>query len=104
GSADADQVDHEDQGLAGLDRATGAAVAVPEVRWDDALTPATDLHPLHTGVPPLDDLADAELEGQRHAPVLRRVELLAGRVGHAHVVHVPPRPGLGLVAVTHGDV
>ena len=46
GSADAEQVDHEDQRLARLDRAAGAAVAVPEVRRDHELAAAADLHAL----------------------------------------------------------
>ena len=53
GSADAEQVDHEDQRLAGLDDAAGAAVAVPEVRRDDELAAAADLHALHALVPAL---------------------------------------------------
>ena len=57
-----DQVADEDQGLPRLDRAAGAAVAVAEVRRDDQLAPAADLHALHALVPAGDDLADAELE------------------------------------------
>ena len=44
GLADVDQVHHEDQRLAGLDHAAGAAVAVRQVRRDDQLAPAADLH------------------------------------------------------------
>ena len=76
-----EQVDHEDQRLAGLDHPAGAAVAVAQVRRDHELPAAADLHALHAGVPALDDLADAEPELQRLAPVVRRVELLAASSG-----------------------
>ena len=71
------QIVHEDQRLARLDDAAGAAVAVAEVRRDDQPAAAADLHPLHAGVPAGDDLADAEAELQRRAAVVGRVELLA---------------------------
>src|SRR3546814_19200604 len=89
---------HEEQRLAGLDHATGAAVAIAKVRRDDELAAAADLHPLHTGVPARDDLADAEAELQRSAAVVGRIELTADGVGHAHVVHRHGVAGLGLVA------
>src|SRR3546814_18730489 len=72
---------HEDQRLAGLDHATGAAVAIAKVRRDDELAAAADLHPLHTGVPARDDLADAEAELQRSAAVVGGIESLAAGVG-----------------------
>src|SRR6476661_49036 len=59
GSADAEQVHHEDQRLAGLDHAAGATVAVRQVGRDDQLAAAPDLHALDAGVPARDDLADA---------------------------------------------
>src|SRR3546814_8558867 len=95
---------HEEQRLAGLDHATGAAVAIAKVRRDDEWAAAADLHPLHTGVPARDDLADAEAELQRSAAVVGRIELLAAGVGNAHVVHRHGVAGLGLVAVALGDV
>ena len=50
-SADVDQVHHEDQRLAGLDDAAGAAVAVREVRRDDEPAAAADLHALRRRCP-----------------------------------------------------
>ena len=88
----------------GLIDAAGAAVAVPEVRRDHELAAAADLHALHALVPAGDDLADAEPELQRRAAVVRRVELLAGRVGDADVVHRDGRAGGGLGAVALGDL
>src|SRR5205085_2969315 len=85
GLADVDEVDDEDQRLAGLDGAAGAAVAVAQVRRDDQLAPAADLHPEQAVVPALDDLADTDAEGQRLTAVPRGVELLAGGVGHPDV-------------------
>ena len=49
--ADVDQVDHEDQRLARPDHAAGAAVAVRQVRRDDQLAAAADLHPGDALVP-----------------------------------------------------
>ena len=85
-SAHVHEVDDEDQRLAGLDRATGAAVAVAEVRRDGEPAAAADLHALDALVPAGDDHADAEAEVQRRAAVPRGVELLAGRVRDADVV------------------
>src|ERR1700677_1920341 len=51
----AEQVHHEDQGLAGLDRRGGALVAVGEVGGDGEATASADLHAGHALVPALDD-------------------------------------------------
>ena len=74
GSADPEQVDDEDQRLAGLDDAAGAAVAVAEVGRDHELPATADLHALHALVPAGDDLADAEpeLERRRRGCTTRR--------------------------------
>ena len=96
GVDDAEQVHHEDQRLAGLDDAAGAAVAVAEVRRDDELAAAADLHAGDTLVPAGDDLADAETERQRLAAVVGGVELLTGRVGDPDVVHDDSAAGRGL--------
>ena len=53
---------------------------------------------------PGDDLADAEAEVERGATVVGRVELLAGRVGHADVVHRHGAAGGGLCAVALGEL
>jgi ribosome-associated protein len=98
------QVDHEDQGLAGLDHAAGAAVAVAELGRDHELAAAADLHALDALVPAGDDLSDTEAEVQRGAAVVRRVELLTRRVGDADVVHRDGGAGGGLLAVPLGDV
>ena len=50
-SATLDQVDDEDQRLARLDHAAGAAVPVGQVRRDDQLPAAADLHAGHARVP-----------------------------------------------------
>ena len=97
GSADVEQVHHEDQGLAGLDDAAGATVAVPEVRRDHQLAPAADLHALHARVPAGDDLADAEAERQRLAAVVGGVELLAGGVRDPDVVDLTVVPAVASV-------
>src|SRR5437868_5929655 len=75
GSADAEEVDHEDERLAGLDGAR-AAVAVAEVRRDDQLATAADLHARDTLVPAPDDAAGAQRELEGLATVPGRVELL----------------------------
>src|SRR5699024_5288956 len=103
-SADADEVDDEDQRLAALDDVAGAPVAVAEVRRDGDPAPTALPHPEQTVVPALDDLADAGGEGERLAAVPRGVELLPRRVGHADVVRLDRRPCGRLGAVTDGDV
>src|SRR5690349_11753423 len=84
-SAHVDEIDDEDQRLATLDGATGAAVAVAQVRRDGQLAAAAHLHPLDALVPALDDHADTETEVQRRAAVPGGVELLARGVGDADV-------------------
>ena len=101
---DVDEVDDEDERLARLDRAAGAAVAVGQVRGDGEPAAAADLHADDALVPAADDLADAEAEVQRRAAVPRRVELLAGGVGHADVVRRDGVAGAGLAAVALGEV
>ena len=103
-SADVDEVDDEDQRLAGCDGAASAAVAVGEVRRDDELASAADLHAGDALVPAGDDLADAESEGQRFAAVVGGVELLAGGVRDADVVGDDGAAGGGLGAIALGDV
>src|SRR5690606_41712258 len=101
------EVDDEDGGLAGLDGGARAGVAVGQVRRDDELAAAADLHAGDAHVPALDDAAAAELEVEGGAAVPGRVELLAGRPRHADVVHRHVRAlgGLGAVALLDvGDV
>ena len=64
-SANVVEVDDEDERLARLDGATGAALAVGEVGGDGQLAPAADLHALDALVPARDDHADAETEVER---------------------------------------
>src|SRR6478735_151387 len=67
GSADVDEVHDEDERLAGSDRTTRAAVAVREVRRDDELAAAADLHADDALVPAGDDATGAEGEVERVA-------------------------------------
>src|SRR3954471_1109039 len=94
--SDAEQVDHEDQRLAGLDRRGRALVAVGEVGGDGQLAAAADLHALHALVPALDDPAATQREAERLAAVPAGVELLAGAEGDADVVD-----GDGLTRLRH---
>ena len=55
-------------------------------------------------VPPRDDPARAEREPERRVALPRRVELLAGRMGDADVVHVDGVARARLRAVADGDV
>src|SRR4029078_10505120 len=63
-----------------------------------------DFDALHAVVPAGDDLADTEAEVERGAAVVRRVELLARRVGHATLEHGHGAPGRGLRPVTLGQL
>src|SRR3954454_15578514 len=102
--SDAEQVDHEDQGLTGLDRRRRALVAVGEVGGDGQLAPGADPHALHALVPALDDPAAAQREAERLTTVPAGVELLAGAEGHAHVVDGDGLAGLRNLAVALPDV
>src|SRR3954469_8172039 len=102
--ADADQVDDEHQGRAGLDDAAGAALAVGLVRGDGQPAPSADLHAGDALVPALDDHADAEAELQRVAAVPGGVELLTAVVGDAHVVRAHQTAGGRFGPVTDDDV
>src|SRR6476469_1570758 len=87
GSADVEQVDHEDEGLSGADDRAGAAVAVTEVRRDDQAATAADLHADDAAVPAGDDVAGTEGEREALAAVPGRVEFLAAGVRDADVMH-----------------
>src|SRR5699024_12400304 len=93
------QVAHEDQRLFRREHRRGALGAVAERAGDVETAAAADLHALHALVPAGDDLAHAEPEAQRLAAVPGGVELLAGGVGDAHVVHVDDVAAAGLLAV-----
>src|SRR5581483_7544419 len=95
---------HEDERLAGLDRAAGAPVAIAQVRRDDELAPTADLHAGHALVPARDDPAAAEREAEGLAAVPAGVELLTGAERHADVVHGHDLARLGLGALAHPDV
>jgi len=104
GSADVEQVDDEDERLARLDDAAGAAVAVAQVRRDGQLPAAADAHPGHAPVPAGDDLPPAQPEAERVVAAPGRVELAACGVGDPDVVHGDPLPGPGLGTVAHDEV
>src|SRR5712671_6009833 len=72
-----EQIDVEHQRGARRDVAAGAARAIAQVRRNDQRALAADMHGGEAFVPALDDLALAEREGKRLAPVERAVELLA---------------------------
>src|ERR1700710_591646 len=73
GSAHADEIDDEDQGLVGTDDAARAALAVGEHGRDGDAPAAAHAHPGHALVPARDDLALAEAELERAAAVPRCV-------------------------------
>src|SRR5436190_18099129 len=64
-----------------------AALAVGQVRGDDELAFAADLHPGDAFIPALDDLPGPELERERPAAIETAVELLAvlERAGVMHL-------------------
>src|SRR5436305_2452913 len=101
---DADEVDDEDEGGAGLDDAARAALAVGLVRRDGQPAAAADLHAGDALVPALDDHADAEPELQRVTAVPGGVELLTALVSDADVVRADQAAGGRLWAVAHDQV
>src|SRR3954451_24364171 len=104
GSADADEVDDEDERGPGLDDATGTALAVGLVCGDGQPAATADLHAGDALVPALDDHADTQPELQRVAPVPGRVELFAAVVGDADVVRAHQAPGGRRGAVADHEV
>ncbi len=103
-SAHAEQVDHEDERLAGLDGPAGTTVPVRQPRRDRELSAPADTHAGDALVPARYDLLCAEPEIERRLAAPGRVELLAGRERDADVVDDDGMPGLGLVAITDRDI
>src|SRR5699024_4288116 len=98
---DVQQVDDENEGLAGQE-VTGARGAVRHLRRADALAAAADLHARDALLPTGDEAVQRELDGLAAVP--RRIELVAGLVLDAHVVDLDLGAGGGLRAVADGDV
>src|SRR4051812_29273793 len=85
-SADFQQLHVEHQRRARRDDAAAALLAVGELRRNGELAHAADAHALHALVEALDDVARAEREVERVAPVAAGIEL--GAVQQlADVVH-----------------
>ena len=78
--------------------------AVGLVGGDHQLAATTHPHALHAIVPALDDLTEAQPEGQRLATVVGRVELLAGVKSDADVVDQDAGAASRLGAITHNLV
>src|ERR1700712_5453641 len=99
GSGDAEEVDDEDQRLAG-ETVAATRRAVGELRRDDELAATADLHSRDTVLPALDQTAERELDGL--APVPGRIELLAAAEFDAQVVHPDLRARHRLCSVANG--
>ena len=101
GLAGVQQVDDEDQRLAGQPvPATGWTVGL--LRRDGQLAAAADLHAGDAVLPALDQAAQRELDGLAAVP--GTVELLAGVVLDADVVHLDVAAGHGLSTVADHHV
>jgi hypothetical protein len=66
-----DQVAHEDEGLARRNDVVGAPVPVGQIRGDDQLAAAADLHPLHALV--FTTTPKARRSSRRYCPDARAV-------------------------------
>src|SRR5690606_29192674 len=75
GSADAEEVHHEDEGLVRGDDPAGPLRSVAEVRRDRDAAPAAQPHACDALVPPVDDLPGSEAEPEGVATVPGGVEL-----------------------------
>src|SRR6185312_5027950 len=102
--SDRNQVADEDEGLARRDYLPGAPVTVGQVRGDDQLSAAADLHALYALIPAGDDSPGAELELQGLASVPARIELLAGGVRDPDIVDPYGVSRLRLAAIAFPDV
>ena len=87
----------------GADHRRRAGRAVGEVRRDDQLATAADLHPGYALVPAFDHFAGAEREGERFAPAPGRIEFLFGFIADADVLDGDFVAGLGFGAFAFDD-
>src|SRR5690242_1055315 len=101
---DGKEVDDEDERLARGDHPARAAVAVGELGRDREPAAAADLHARDALIPALDDVAAAEAERERAAPVPGGVELLAVRPRDADVVNLDLPAGRGLLAIAVDEI
>merc|ERR1719150_1484947 len=81
-----DQLDFKVEGSSTRDDVTSTLVSITKSRRDDQLPLLTDAHAEHTLLPALDHLTNSDLELERLASVVTRVEL-GSRLEGAHVVH-----------------
>src|SRR3954447_3206558 len=103
-ATDLQGVDDEDERGVRRDRRGLPLGAVPELRRDRQLTPAAGLDADQALVPALDDHALAEREVERLAVVPGGVELLAGVIEDADVLHRELVALLGGLALADHDV
>src|ERR671911_2618316 len=101
---DIQQVDDEDERLAGPDGLAGATLAITEVRRHDEPASAPDPHAGDPAIPSGDDAPGSQREDERSSSVPGGVELLAGRERHAHVVDDDGGAGHRLRAVADDHV
>ena len=102
-SVDHFALDFEGEGGVGWDVGAGAVLAVGHVGRDGQLALAPDLHALDAHVPPLDDLALAQLELEGLA-LKTSVKLLARLGEGALVIHAHVLAGLGFRTVAYPNV
>src|SRR6185295_7285667 len=74
---DPNQLDVEEERGVRRDHTTRPSRAIAEVRGDHEFSLTAHFHSGNSFIPPLDHLADADLEFERPPPVAARIELLA---------------------------
>ncbi len=103
GSANVQQLHVENQRRPGRNGRRSARGSVAEIRRDDQLPPAADLHARYTFVPTGNDLSRTERKAEWLVPVPAAVELLAVREPPG-VVHLNGSVGHGLGALALRDI
>lgn len=84
---DINKLNLKSQGRLGGDQLTCALVSVAEVRGDDELPLLPNAHVQQTLLPSLDHLTNADLELERLATVVARVEFSSGSGQRSSVMH-----------------
>lgn len=100
----AQQVDHEDQGLAAFDDPAGALLAVSQMGRNRHPAPTADPHTGHALVPTLDHLTGTEAELERLVAIPGGIELLLSRPGHPYVMDRDLLAPAGLFSVANDEV
>lgn len=104
GLADAQKVNHENQGLATFDHAACTVFAIAQMWWNGDASTATNLHSSNTLIPASNNLTLAEPETEGIVAIPRSVELFTVAPGNTHIVNFYLLTGFGFGTVANIEV